>query len=541
MPHCSSIFRGLLISTALALLIFMSHGTQAAKQSTQPVHGRAPTVTLEVDTLQPSVGDIITVTSTFSDADGDEEFGTTYQWTLDGKEIEGAIHPSYTLSANDMQTGSKLNVTVIPRTDPEITLPSEGLPVQLQNPINLKWQRAIARLFWVEAPLGVVADGQATNTVHATVQHLDGTPAIGATVLFTADNLATISDSAQTDENGVATAYLKSVVAGMSTVTASIEKDSKSINTFFFAGPAQSVFAHVIKDNSLANNTDTNKVMIKVEDSYGNDVVDVLVRLTATNGVKVFPEISRTDSKGEVEVSLSSVAAVSSELTATTSNGITGSATVQFFDIERITHILVNGTSFSPNDGFPETGFVGAKFQLVVGNTLSNNSAYQWQVDQDWLSLDNQGNIRFNRAPSTGNNQVNITAKHLVTGAELHYSFTVARWFINNGFTLLKPNDAAAWCRAQGEGYTLPSYTQLTDRTPSAQSAAYRNTRGPFWNAWGNMQHYANNWISGNYWASEHLMESAQQYYVYLGNGNLFKFPEDEISYVACLKTILSH
>ncbi|MDA5483527.1 Ig-like domain-containing protein, partial [Yersinia intermedia] len=208
----------------------------------------------------------------FNDADGDAEYGTTYQWLLDGALISGETSPSYTLRLSDILAGSKLNVVVTPQTDPGITEPSTGLPVQLPSPINIKWQRVISRLAWGESPSGVIADGQAVNTVHATVQYLDGTPAAGAAVLFDVDDRGAVSTVQQSDINGVATATVTNTLAGITQVTAHIDDDAPSINIAFTAGPVALVHAEVTQNNAIANGNDDNRVQVNVKDRHNNNI-----------------------------------------------------------------------------------------------------------------------------------------------------------------------------------------------------------------------------------------------------------------------------
>lgn len=534
MLHRYCIFEVLIFKLLLAQIIIFSQVAMAAQQSTQPVNGRAPTTTLSVDKARPRAGELITVASAFNDLDGDAEQGTTYQWLLDGSPISGATNPSYQLELSDILAGSELNVIVTPQTNPETTIPSVGLAVELPSPINIKWQRIISSLVWAESPLGVVADGQAVNTVRATVQYLDGTPVMGASVLFNADNLGEVSTSAPSGIDGVATVYVTNMIAGPTQVTASIDDDVQSINTLFVAGPPEVVQAEVTQDNALANGIDDNNVLVYVEDRHGNSIEGETVNFTATNGVTLLATSGQTDSNGEVKINLTSDTPVSSDVTATTSNGISATVTVEFFNEAQMTHVLVNGSSFSADDGFPKTGFIGAQFQLVVGEDPAQNSAYNWSSDQNWASVDGSGNVSFNQQPTSANNRVTITAEHQANGSSLSYQFTVNRWFRNNSHNFMGTSDAAAWCSSQGGSYVIPGYSEMTDRTPTVQTGGNRDANGRLWNEWGTMGRYSNGWYAGNYWSRELTANGNERHYVYLGNGNLFSFPLDGATYVAC-------
>ncbi|MFW5401888.1 Ig-like domain-containing protein [Yersinia sp. 1252 StPb PI] len=534
MLHRHFIFNELLIRLLLILMVIMSQAVQAVQQSTAPVHGRAPTTILSVNNTKPRVGDVITVTSAFNDADSDTEFGTTYQWILDGNLISGATSQNYTLSLSDIIVGSELNVVVTPQTDPSITEPSVGLPVQLPSTINIKWQRAISSLIWAESPLGAVADGLAVNTVRATVEYLDGTPAVNAVVHFSANNLGVVTPNEPTGTDGITTAFVTNFISGSTKVTASIDEDVQSIDTLFIAGPAELINAEVTQNNAVANGSDDNRILVRVNDRHHNDVVGETVNFTATNGVNLLYTSGETDSNGEVEIFLTSNTAARSEVTVTTRSGLSATATVEFFNEKQMTHILVNGTSFSVNDGFPKTGFTGAVFQLVIGESTAENTEYNWHADQGWVSVDAVGSVRFNQEPTSGNNTVTITAEHKTNGSLLTYRFTVGRWFRNNSFNLMRYSDAQTWCSSLVGDYTIPNYSQMTDRVPMMPTGSSRDANGRLWNEWGTMGSYSNGWFSGNYWVRELTNDSNERHYVYLGNGNLFSFPLDGTTYITC-------
>ncbi|MNC35167.1 hypothetical protein D3C75_836400 [compost metagenome] len=80
----------------------------------------------------------------------------------------------------------------------------------------------------------------------------------------------------------------------------------------------------------------------------------------------------------------------------------------------------------------------------------------------------------------------------------------------------------------------MPSYSELTDRTPIAQTGANRDANARLWNEWGSMSRYSNGWFAGNYWVRELTAAGNERHYVYLGNGSLFSFPLDGVTYVTC-------
>lgn len=115
-----AILLGLAVSGSLLAATSVSTGT---------VRGRAPVAAPTVDNTAPILGDTVTATSGFSDADGDAEQGTTWRWLLDGNPIAGALSNAYTLATGD-NNGRQLVVEATPATDPASTAPAVGAPVR---------------------------------------------------------------------------------------------------------------------------------------------------------------------------------------------------------------------------------------------------------------------------------------------------------------------------------------------------------------------------------------------------------------------------
>ncbi|WP_166793022.1 hypothetical protein [Budvicia aquatica] len=63
--------------------------------------------------------------------------------------------------------------------------------------------------------------------------------------------------------------------------------------------------------------------------------------------------------------------------------------------------VLVTGKVFPANGRFPQTGFVGAKFQVLMnGRDPQDNAQYQWHSNQSWVSVDNAGTVLFTAMPT---------------------------------------------------------------------------------------------------------------------------------------------
>ncbi|MCD6740503.1 hypothetical protein, partial [Escherichia coli] len=86
------------------------------------------------------------------------------------------------------------------------------------------------------------------------------------------DNGATVSPTVTTQPDGTVEISVTSQMAGISTVTATINSSSQSRNVTFIADvrTAQIADMAVIKDGSVADGATANTLQVKVTDAFGN-------------------------------------------------------------------------------------------------------------------------------------------------------------------------------------------------------------------------------------------------------------------------------
>ncbi|MGP3593338.1 Ig-like domain-containing protein [Vagococcus sp. WN89Y] len=163
------------------------------------------------------------------------------------------------------------------------------------------------------------ASGSDTNSVKATVTDAHGNVLAGQQVSFSADNGAVIAASGTTDASGEVTMMLTSTKAGQSNVTASINGSSQRQTVTFIADSATAQIIggnlKVVTDNAKADGRATNRVKATVTDAHGNLVPGIEVSFTADNGATIAAK-GTTDAQGDVTVSLTSIQAGQSRVTA---------------------------------------------------------------------------------------------------------------------------------------------------------------------------------------------------------------------------------
>jgi hypothetical protein len=86
-------------------------GEWAYSSPTNPVRGRAPEAKNVSMSGTPIVGNTLTGSYTYYDADGEAEGGTTYQWYMEGHRIPNATNKTYTIVAADQGKTLAFNVT----------------------------------------------------------------------------------------------------------------------------------------------------------------------------------------------------------------------------------------------------------------------------------------------------------------------------------------------------------------------------------------------------------------------------------------------
>ncbi|MDR2226437.1 MAG: hypothetical protein LBE52_10650 [Providencia sp.] len=91
---------------------------------------------------------------------------------------------------------------------------------------------------------------------------------------------------------------------------------------------------------------------------------------------------------------------------------------------------------FSIDDGFPNTEFAGASFQITV--PIGQQTDYDWSVDEDWLSINDKGVVTMLRKPTPigGRNAMKpifkgVPKAHTGYKRTVNYQFTLKKWYIS--------------------------------------------------------------------------------------------------------------
>ncbi|EHT1100896.1 Ig-like domain-containing protein [Escherichia coli] len=174
-----------------------------------------------------------------------------------------------------------------------------------------------------------------------------------------------------------------------------------------------------------------------------------------------------------------------------------------FVEVESLS---VNGAKFRAADGFPKTGFDGAKFTLILTHNMKNTD-YNWTSGIQGIQVDSNGMVTLEFII---NKEVTITGTPKSNkGNKVTYKFSLQKWFIPQGIIQESWSEMNSYCI--GNGYILPSSTDLVG---SSTSGAVPRKVGSLWGEYGNLTSYDGIFRAEHYWLDSGMI-------FYLGDGHL--------------------
>ncbi|HCB2338449.1 TPA: inverse autotransporter adhesin EaeX/Air [Escherichia coli] len=165
-----------------------------------------------------------------------------------------------------------------------------------------------------------------------------------------------------------------------------------------------------------------------------------------------------------------------------------------FVEVELLS---VNGVKFRATDGFPETGFDGAKFTLLLTHNMKNTD-YNWTAGIYGINVDSNGEVTLSVLIRS---EVTITGKPKNgKGNDVVFKFKIKKWFTSLGATSSNTWDIINASCSYGQ---MPSSLELAQR-PSG--GVVPRKVGTLWGEYGNLKTYGNAFSGTDYWTSTQLM-----------------------------------
>ncbi|BFI64569.1 hypothetical protein okayama3_01540 [Yersinia pseudotuberculosis] len=174
-----------------------------------------------------------------------------------------------------------------------------------------------------------LADGVATNAARVIVTDANGNPVPSMFVGYTSDNGALLTPaSGMTDSSGTFSTTFTHTTAGISKVTAAIITMgiSQAKDAVFIADSSTARVSEliIVKNDSLANNSDRNIVQAHIKDAHGNVITGMNVNFSATENVTLTANTVTTNDQGYAENTLRHNVPVTSAVTATVATDLVG-------------------------------------------------------------------------------------------------------------------------------------------------------------------------------------------------------------------------
>lgn len=339
---------------------------------------------------------------------------------------------------------------------------------------------------------------------YATQSPLTPGPSVGHRPVMTNLVLGTGTGPANgviTDSNAIlsvgSTIGLMNASGGPSGVDVDGDEEKVGAYCVWYKVPANGGTALLIQDNGP---TDRNC-------QYTIQMSDVGFKIKAD--VTIFSDTDKAQVKGYTINPIESLATEALSVTAVAAPYIKGLKT------KARTDMSARSWTHNEKDGFPTVGYSGAEFKMLIDNgtgTLINNY-YTWHSSNAGeVSVDNDGNVIINKAPS---GEISITATPSV-GSAITYRFRIRNWFIPmgvNGSFGSVSNWGASTCVNTYGGTGLATQSQLTTATKVGEQPS-KPSMGTVFGEWGAAGPSLFN--SGNF-----LMWGNQKYLVSLTWGNL--------------------
>jgi len=155
------------------------------------------------------------------------------------------------------------------------------------------------------------------------------------------------------------------------------------------------------------------------------------------------------------------------------------------------TKVRVNRAEFDVDKGFPQIGFEGAHFQLLVNGTEANNKDYDWSSSDQNVVVDQNGRVTMVSPLNSYSPTVSIMAKDRdIQNNMQSYTFTLRALWVNSGLEEVLYSQAHTTCDNGGDGFELDFASYITNATETEKRNATRAANGKLWSEWGSMRHY---------------------------------------------------
>jgi len=294
-----------------------------------------------------------------------------------GAVITLSVTSNAQLSAANVQTDShgKGTFNVSSHTAGAFKVTASTNNSSAQATVNFRADEETAGL--VAGSLTVISDNARANNidenqVQARVTDASGNLVPGIEVHFSAPTGVTILPAfAVTDSSGLASATVKTTLAGSAAVTARVNTNQQTVNVNFI-GDVSTARVSIAPEvnNATANNIAQNRVVASVTDAWNNPLSNIAVEFSADNGAHI-SGLQVSDSQGQARAIITSLISGDSLVVVTLNNGQTGNTVVTFL-ADAGSAGLASGSLSVIADNAPANGIATNEVRALVQDSNGN-------------------------------------------------------------------------------------------------------------------------------------------------------------------------
>lgn len=457
------------VAESLTLTASLANGNSAKADSTFAT-GAALMKDLTVTSGAKASGtDTNTATVTVTDANGNPLVNTAVAFSVTG---------SAKLNQASVNTGAdgKATVTLTDNVAETVQVTaklSDGGSMTKDSSFVADLDNAVLT---VAATTGALADGSSTDAATVTLKDSRGNALAGQAMTLSVSGSAKLSSATgTTDSNGQVQVTLTDTVPETVSITAALSNGKTASAQAAFI--TYTVTALTTSATSVKADGGTSATLTAtVKDSNGTVVADAPVSFSVTGSATLSTTTVNTNSSGQAQVTLTDSIGEAVTVTAKAKGNSrdAGKTRNVTFVASSITGVGVYGTThtFIAGQGFPQTGYAGARMYFLIDDSDNNNSSYTWSSSRSWVTVDSNGDATMNASsssslddsPPSSDRQVTITATPKTGGTALTYTFTLQKWYkrspVRASVRIGGDNEASGACNNVG---TIESASDLSD------------------------------------------------------------------------------
>ncbi|MHC2598873.1 adhesin/invasin [Kluyvera sp. 1366] len=384
----------------------------------------------------------------------------------------------------------------------------------------------------------IVADGADGSVITLTLRDRNDNAVSGQAVAFVSSLNDSAFGSVLDHGDGTYTATLTGTKSGRSSITVTIDGKAFAVTATDVTLMADSAHLDGTKStlsasesSIVANGNATSILRLVLKDRNDNPVSGQSVTfVTSLSGSNVGSVTDNNDGTYSAELTGSDYGSTTIGVEVNGAGLSMAGTSVTFL---ALSGIETAGHIFSLSEGFPQTVYQGATFQLKINGSTPASGQYTFTSDNAAVSVTATGKVTV-VGSMTAAKTARLEVKHNATTVSMgSYTLNPVSWFINNGSTPGNYSAVSSFCSTNG--MSVPTSANVTNATTIGSDGT--RAVGTLYGEWGG----AANGGFGNYGYRTSTNTggiSGERDSIALATGNLFRSTEGTTHRMMCVKAL---